>query len=358
MATQFTSSRHQNALKVPTAYRRVIQITAERALRTLEIQPTSLTLTQDARRAQRWGGSFTIVDSDLAPQRPGDLLTPFGTTVGVRIGLELSDGSVATVPYGTYSISSSSTNTGPDGTTTEVVLSDLSDAVDRYRFETPFPVSSGTDLAQVVNLVLFNRTGVNPSLPNTGRVLTANRVMGLDPETGPWSELLDIIDGFGYTIWYDRQGNAQIGQMSIPGDAYLLSSPSSVQAAFDSRPSNIVVVRSEPENGTPIQAVAFDNDSSSPTYAGDNLDLPPSTPYGRVTRFYSTPQQLDASTALQTAEKMLAAALGGGASQDITLAYDPTIDVNDVVNVGGTKFSIDSVSLDLSGDTALVARRL
>lgn len=359
MTTPLPSPRHNKALQRPTGYRRVVEVTLERGLRTLTVEPTALSLTQDARRNMRWSGTATFVGADIQPTRPGDMLTPFGTRVTVRVGVELSDGSRSTVPYGVYSISSASTSTDASSHTTQVSLVDLADQVDRYRFETPMNLSSGTDLAQVVNLVIANRTGINPGLANVGRSLTANRVLGLDPETGPWKELIDVLDGFGYTIWYDRSGQVQIG-LSTPAslDGVALVGPLTASAKFDSRPYNVVIVRGEPVDGTPIQAEAFDNDPGSPTYAGDDLDDPPSTPYGRVTRYYSSNLITTPAQASAAASSLLASSLGGGAAFAFTRPFDPTMDATDVVNYGGKSYVIDSVTLDLSGQTTAAARSL
>ena len=111
MATQFPSARHQAALGVPTGYRRFTRCTFSRGGVSLDLEPISGSFTQDARRTGRWDGRLTFAGDAYLPRRPGDLLSPFGTIVEVELGLELLDGSVSTVPYGTYEVASAKTRT-------------------------------------------------------------------------------------------------------------------------------------------------------------------------------------------------------------------------------------------------------
>ena len=137
MATRFSSARHQAALGTPTGYRRWSQITVSRGGVSRVLEPISGTLTQDARRSGRWDGKLTFAGDDLLPRRPSDLLTPFGTTVEVELGLELLDGSVSSVPYGRFQLLSAQGRGQAGQRVTDVGRIDLSDRVERYRFEEP-----------------------------------------------------------------------------------------------------------------------------------------------------------------------------------------------------------------------------
>lgn len=357
MATRFSSARHQAALSVPTGYRRWSRFTFSRAGLTRTLEPVSGSLTQDARRNARWDGRLQFAGDDLLPRRPGDLLTPFGTRVEVELGLELLDGSVATVPYGTYEVASAKTRTEAGQRVVDVGLIDISDRVERYRFETPLTVASGTDLAAMINAVVTNRTGQNPGVSAVGALLGAARIFGLDPSTAPWSELLDVLAGFSRTAWYDRVGDIQVGAV-IPdaATAYPLDQLTSLSADYDTRPPNVIVARGEPQDDTPpVQAVAVDSDPSSPTYAGTG---PGTSPYGRVTEFFSSPLLENVSQAQSAANTILAGYVGAGATYTLVRPYDPTITAGDVVSVGGAALAVDAVTVDLAGDTSLQVREL
>jgi hypothetical protein len=357
VSTRFASARHQAALAVPTGYRRVIQFTFTRGGDSVTLEPVAGSLTADATRNGRWDGRLSFVGDDLLPTRPGDILTPFGTRVTATLGIELLDGSVSTVPYGTYEITGAGTNTSADTRTVDVTLGDVSGLVDRYRFETSLTVAAGTDLGAMINTVVSNRTGFNPGVGVVGATLGAARTFGLDSGTAPWAELLDVLSGFSRTAWYDRTGQIQVGSInSDPNAAYPLSGLASLSADFDTRPPNVIVARGEPQDGTtPVQAVALDTDPSSPTYAGTG---PGTSPYGRVTYYFTSPLILTQAQAQATANTILAENIGAGAAYKLIIPYDPTISAGDVVAVRGTILAVDSVTLDLVGNTTLQVREL
>jgi hypothetical protein len=357
MATQFSSARHQAALSTPTGYRRWSRFTFSRGGLTRDLEPISGSLTQDARRTSRWDGRLQFAGDSVIPRRPGDLLTPFGTRLVVELGLELLDGSVATVPYGTYEIASSRTRIQADQRVVDVGLIDVSDNVERYRFETALTVASGTDLGNMINTVVTNRTGQNPGVGLVGAALGAARIFGLDPATAPWSEILDVLNSFSRTAWYDRVGQIQVGNLTPdPEDAYPLDQLTSLSADYDTRPPNVIVARGEAQDGTtPVQATAVDSDPSSPTYAGTG---PGTSPYGRVTEFFSSPLLKTVSQAQAAANTILAQNVGAGATYTLVRPYDPTISAGDVVSLGGAALAVDAVTLDLAGDTSLQVREL
>lgn len=357
MATPFASARAQAALNQPTGYRRTSRFTFSRGGVSQVLEPISGSITQDVRRGGRWDGRLTFAGDELLPQRPGDLLSPFGTTVEVELGLELLDGSVSTVPYGTFEVSSARTSTRAGQRTVDVGLVDVSDRVERYRFETPLTIPSGTDLATMLNTVVINRISLNPGVTATGSALGVARVFGLDPGTGPWSELLDVLDGFSRTAWYDRVGHIQIGSANVdPTTAYPLDQLTSLSADFDTRPPNVIVARGEAQDGTPpIQAVAMDTDPSSPTYAGTS---PGTSPYGRVTLYFASPLLLTVGQAQSAANTILSQNVGAGATYTMTRPYDPTVDAGDVISAGGIARAVDAVTLDITGDTSLQVREV
>lgn len=357
MATRFSSARHQAALSTPTGYRRWSRFTFSRGGVTRELEPTSGSLTQDARRNARWDGRLSFAGDDLLPRRPGDLLTPFGTRVDVEVGLELLDGTISTVPYGTYEVASARTRTEADQRTVEVGLIDISDRAERYRFEAPITIPAGTDLADLINTVITNRVGVNPGVSPVGATLGVARIFGLDPSTAPWSEILDVLDSFSRTAWYDRVGDIQVGAIvPDPATAYPLDALTSLSADYDTRPPNVIVARGEPQDGTePVQAVAIDDDPSSPTYAGTG---PGTSPYGRVTEFFASPLLETEGQAQSAANTILARHIGAGATYTLTRPYDPTISAGDVVSLDGSALAVDAVTLDFAGETSLQVREL
>lgn len=357
MSTPLPSLRHHNALGVPTGYRRVLRLTFQRGGNVTTVEPTSARFTQDARRAMRWDGAVTITDPALQPVRATDLLTPFGTTATVELGIQLADGTESVVSYGVYTVANSKTTSSADNRTTSVGLVDLAQRIEGYRFETPFTVASGTDLAEMVNLVVADRIGTNPNVTDTGRTIEADRVFGMSPETGPWSELLNVLDGFGLTAWYDRVGQIVIGNPTPdPANVTDLTNVLDLAADFDVRPPNVVVVRGEALDQTdPVQAVVMDDDPASPTYAGETAG---GSAYGRVTYFFSSPLITTDEQAQEAANTILTRELGGGFAFDLTRPFDPTTDAGDGVGVSGQALAVDAVTVDLTGSTSIAVRTI
>jgi hypothetical protein len=357
MATRFSSARHQAALALPTGYRRFSKFTFSRGGVTQVLEPTGGNLTQDARRNARWDGQLSFSGAAAIPKRPGDLLTPFGTRVTIELGLELLDGSVSTVPYGTYEIASSRTRVEAGNQVVDVGLIDMSDNVERYRFESAFTVAKNVDLGTMVNAVVTNRTGFNPGLGLTGAKLGSARVFGLEPGTAPWSELQDVLTGFSRKAWYDRVGAIQLGSITPDrNSAYPLDQLTSLSADYDTRPPNVIVARGEAPDGVPpVQAVAIDSDPSSPTYAGTG---PGTSPYGRVTEYYTSPLIKTKSQAQSAATTILNQNIGAGSTYTLTRPYDPTVTAGDVVTLSASVLVVDAITVDLTGETTLQVRQI
>lgn len=358
MATRFTSNRIQAALSTPTAYRRRFRFTFTRGGVSRVLEPTGGTFTQDARRNGRWDGRLSFLSKELLPQRPGDLLTPFGTTVTVEAGLELLDGTTGYVPYGVYDIDSVGAEVTAGQRSIDVSLIDLSDRVDRYRFESPFLIGSGFTLSQMINTIITNRTGFSPGLTTIPFTLGAKRVFGLESGTGPWNEIQDALKPFSLVGFYDRQGGIRVINPSTANIApYAITSPTSLSIDFDTRPANVVVARGESSDDTvtPVQAIAMDLDPGSPTYAGTGAGT---SPYGRRTEYFSSPLILTAGQALAAAQTILAENLGAGASYTMTMPYDPTVDVIDVLAYAGGRYAVDAITLDITGETTAKVRRI
>jgi hypothetical protein len=359
MATSLPSARHQAALATPTSYRRWVRCTFYREGIDRVLEPISGRLTQDARRKARWDGQLTFASNDIIPTKPGDLLTPFGTRVRAELGIELLDGAVSYVPYGEYEISSSKARVEANQRVVDVGLIDMSNRVERYRFETPVTVNAGVTLPDMINYIFINRTGRNPGVDASSTALGANRIFGLDTATAPWAEILDVLSSFSLTAWFDRTGRVRMGAL-VPDatTSYELDDLTSFSADFDVWPPNVIVARGEAQDGTaPVQAVAIDEDPSSPTYAGTG---PGTSPYGRVTQYFSSPLLLTTGQAQSAANTILAQNIGGGSTYALTRPFDPTLDAGDVVTLPGDTglLAIDSITVEMTGDTTIQVRGL
>lgn len=350
-----------------TAFRRVVRCVARRGQVAADVSRfvRGGSITEDARQGMRWSGALSLEipeGSPLVPTRPGDLLTNFGTQITVELGVRRADGSSATVPCGVFMVSTAAVEVSSQARTVDLGLIDLAQVLERYRFEAPFTTPPG-DLADVVNLVSADRLGSALGVFPTGAQV-GERSFGLETTVGPWSELQEVVTGFGYRLWFDRQGIAVLDQQPDPVGAptYVLSGATQASTAFDESPPNVAVVRGEPPDGTPVQAVEIDTNPGSPTWAGTT---PGESPYGRSTEFFASPVIATSGQAATAAGALLAKSLGAGASWQVTLPWDPTIDPDDITRLPlpGLDSSVDVVvdarTVDLvGGGTTIIARGL
>lgn len=361
--TTLLGTPFDETLDTATAFVKEVVITATRGSDIEVIEPESGRFTQDARRAMRWDGEITVpVSTGLVPTTPDDLLTPFGTEVKVDLGIVLASSAVATVPFGAYEVDGANVELSPDSRSVTLPLIGIGQRVAGYRFEEPLTLPSGSDLADIVNTVLADRTGDNPGLSDTGVTIVRARTFGLDPNTDPWRELSDTLAGFGYRLYYDRSANPILDQRpeADASAAQPFSGRLSAATSFDRRPANVIVARGEAVDGTPVQATVIDDDPSSPTYAGT---APGSSPYGRITRYYASPLLSSLSQATQAARTILASEAAAAATWTVTKAYDPTVDPDDVISVPldaetTLPLQVDSVTVDIAGETTLETRAI
>lgn len=352
----------QETLDAQTAYVKSVTVTATRADVTHSFEPESGQITHDARRSMRWDGTLNLPVEDLwLPTVPGDLLTPFGTIVTIRLGLYLASGVMNDVPYGAMTVDGSDVQLTASSRSVNLTLIDLADRLAKYRFETPYEIPASTDIADAVNMVVLDRLGEDPQLDTTGNLTPRIRVFGLDPELDPWRELEELVSDFGYRLYYDRSGNLILDQPPIPNPntAVPLNGELTVAGVFDHRPPNVLVVRGEPSDDTPpVQSVAYDDDTASPTYAGA---VPGQSAYGRVTRFYASPLITTQGQADLAAQNLLAQSAAAAATWSVTKAYDPTVDPDDVRTIPldastNLPLVVDAVTVDIAGSTTMQAR--
>lgn len=359
------ASPFSETIDTPTAFIREVQIVAVRGAVNATLSPSAGSLTQDARRGMRWSGSLTIPIDDpaLLPTVPGDLLTPFGTLVVVALGVTLAAGVTDVVPYGTYVVDGADVSLAAGERIVTLTLLDLADRIAKYRFEDPYMVASGEDLAAGINEVILDRTGIDPNLADTGAILQRERVFGLDPTLDPWRELGALASDFGYRLWYSRDGTLVLDQQPVgdPADAVDLVGPLTIHGTFDHRPPNVIVARGEASNDNPpVQAIVMDDDPTSPTYAGTT---PNDSPYGRVTQYHASPLLSSTGEAQLAGESILARQAGAGATWTASRAYDPQLDCDDVLQVDlddthSLPLMVDQVTVDVVGETSISLRAL
>jgi len=360
MSTPLASSRHQRTLNATTAVTRRFDLTVTRGAVSETFAISGGSIVMDANRSMLWSADITISlpsGSPWVPRTPADLLTNFGTLATLEAGVRLADGTDSMVGLGVYLISAVEGTQAEGENTVQLTLMDKALAIADYRFEAPLAVAGG-DVATVVNTVVTDRLGVSPALGASGETVPAT-VFGLDTSKDPWAELQDLAASRGLRLRYDRDG---VLALSAP-PTYLATLPSLLEGVlrtspqFQSRPANVVVVRGEAVGiAAPVSEIVMDTDPASPTWAGATAG---GSPYGRVTRLYTSGAVTDAGEATAAGEALLAAEVGAGATWSLAKAFDPTVDVDDLITTSDAtvpSLAVDSVTVDILGETTITGR--
>jgi hypothetical protein len=360
MSTPLASSRHQQALNATTAFTRRFDVTVTRGAVSETFTVADGSFVMDARRAMLWSADLTIAlpsDSSWVPRTPADLLTNFGTTATVEAGVRLADGTDSMVPLGVYLIQAVEGTRAAGQNTVQLTLMDKALAIADYRFEAPVSTAAG-DVADVVNAVILDRLGVSPGLAASGQTVPVS-VFGLDPSKDPWTELQELAASRGLRLRYDRAG---VLALTAP-PTYLSTLPSLLEGVlrtspqFASRPANVVVVRGEGTDALEASiAVVMDTDPASPTWAGATAG---GSPYGRVTRHYSSKAITTTAEATTAATALLSSEVGAGATWSLAKAFDPTVDVDDLITTTDPTvpaLAVDSVTVGIRGETTITGR--
>ena len=288
-------------------------------------------------------GIRRTLDLELVPV-PGlfDQLKPFGTQLKVRSVMRYPNGTTENIPMGVFDIDSESMSYGPGGTIT-VQGSDKWAKIQRARFIVPEPAIPGIYIRDQI------ATLIRGALGNAEPVTIRNND---GTKTGAWywerdrdATIIQLAEVVGAQVFFDRNGVATIASAPKPTAAavWLVDSSSSgvLLSADRSRDRgsayNVVVVSSEMTDGTELFApqIVWDNDSSSPTYAGpDPFGNPGAAgPFGVVPYFYSSPFIRTATSAQGTGINFLNQVTGLQSQLSLTAVRNHALDAGDVIDV-------------------------
>lgn len=341
-------------LDTPATWKRQLVVTASRGIVSETLKVLDGTLTQDSRQPIRWTGELTVAAP--TPIFPSDLLTPYGTLVGVQAGIihPVTGAVVQTASWGVYQIERANAANVPGYAAVRLKLTDIAQRVAAYKFETPLLCPAGTDLATIADQVWISRLGTASGLAATGLLLPRDLPMGVTSTTDPWRELVDLFAANGLQLFHDGAGILRAQPPPVATTGTVIGG-ADFEVAFEQRPANVIVARGEQDEGVPVQAVVMDTDPLSPTYAGVSAG---SSPYGRVTDYVDSPMIIDATLAAQAASARLAERVG--AQVTITRPFDPGIQPGDTVVLATSsaplRVLVDSVSLNVTADTVINGR--
>lgn len=308
----------------------------------------------DATADIRGAGSVTLAEA--WPTVRNLSLAPFGAEVFLARGIDLGGAGVLWAALGYFRISEidqSDAERGPVGLTLEDRMSTIIDS----RFTSPRQWLQGTTVGAIVDEIVLeiypNATIVyddDSNLSQLGRSLIA--------EESRYEVLITLATGLGKIVYWNGEGKLVFE--SVPDEDVPVwvvnAGPGGVMVKANRSLSrdgvyNAVVVTGEgADEITPVRAIAYDAQESSPTFFGG--------PFGRVPRFYSSPFITTQSQAEGAAVSLLRKSLGAPYDVGVSAVPNPALKPYDAIRVvynDGTRemHVVERVTIPMTNDAAL-----
>jgi hypothetical protein len=308
----------------------------------------------DAGSQVRRTASITT-DPNLWPKSPNDLLAPFGATCRIDRGVVIpGQDEPEWVPQGLFILAKNRRTRSASGTSAPTIsLADMSQRVAEERFEAPTQTLPGaTYVSEITRLIREVLGATWPVIDLTGSTAVCP-VMEMQRER--WQDGIEkMSDAIGAETYFDQLGQAVIRPQPTINDApvwYARTGPGGNILETDEEWDrddvwNVWVVSGARADGTPpVSATVADNDPLSPTYVGG--------PFGRKSRFYSTPLATTVGQCTTIGQSMLARYTGRGCKIGLNLFVNPALDAGDVIDVtdadlGRAQHIIDKVTIPLT----------
>lgn len=238
--------------------------------------------------------------------------------------------------------------------------SDRSKKIARARFTDTYQIVKDTPLADAGTALLQSRWSFTPvNFAGVTEIIGATLNFDAGPDSDPWQEARALFAEYGYELAFDGTGTAR---------ATPVPDPSTVEAAFDLGSGETNLVLEGETSGTfegtyngviatgegsdietPVRAVVWDDDPTSPTYYQGG--------FGLVPRFYSSPLLTTEAQCATAAATILAKSKGRQQQMSVTSVVNPALEPLDVVtaSVYGTpvRFVIDKVTVPLRAAEAM-----
>lgn len=322
------------------------------------------TVTVDATSQVRRTATVTIADPTLWPADPLDILSPFGSELLLEYGIVLPGRGTEWVPLIRGTIVAAGRQRpyrSGDGPIT-LSLADRSLRVAEDRLDSPAQTVSGALATAEIRRLIQETLGVGVTVADLTGSTQIAPVMEIARER--WREGVEkLADAIGAECFADPQGRFVIRTQPQPTDPWAWEIRSGHGGAMvgkresltRERVYNRVVATGQRTDGTPpVRSAVSDDDPSSPTRWGG--------PFGRKSRYYSSPLLTTTGQCTTAATAILARAKGIAASVDIESIVNPALDAGDVIRVHDEgrwiNHIIDKVTIPLSvGEAQSISTR-
>ena len=317
------------------------------------------TVELDANADVRSTFDLTIPGEGMWPTRGNTLLAPYGTEVFIERGVQFGGGVTEWCSLGYFRIDSIEQD-NPRGGQIRIAGSDrMASIVDAKLTEPRQYSATQTYGAVVADLVL----DVLPWATIEWDDNTSSRPLRREVlvEEDRYAALRDLVDSVGKVAFWDHRGVLAIRTPPDPSvpvyevthgrDGVLVSM--SRELSREGVYNAVVATGEGADTETPVRAVAYDNNPSSPTFWHG--------PFGKVPRFYSSPLITDETQARSAAVSLLRKQLGLPYSVSFGTVPNPALEPLDPVRVsysdqhGRETHVIESMSIPLTADATMSA---
>lgn len=345
-------------------------------------------VTEDSSRAVRRSCVITFVDKDgtLTVDDADDLLAPLGNEMRVYKGLiiptvtdVLSDayddvyddvygdtiGAYADVadewvPLGVFGISRPKVSSRDGGVTISVEGYDRARRIQRAKLTDSYRIANGTDLDAAIAYWLINRWSDVPNLVTTAPPSTLTHKAVFDVETDPWQAMQELAEAHGSELYFNEEGIPVRRLIPDPTNQAPVASYqrdmtgliTELERVLDDEDtySGVIVTGESTSAATPVRAVAWDNDSTSPTWVSGK--------FGQVPFFYTSPHITTSALAVSTAAALLPRYSGFVETAEWEQVPNAALQAGDLVEATDARlglsgfFSLESVTTGLRASAA------
>jgi len=303
------------------------------------------------RSVRREAGDLQLIDPDgtLRPLDYDDLLSPLtGYELRLYRGIEFPSGTTELIPLGVFGWSTAAIMEGETGVTLSIGgLQDRSTRISNARYSRAVNIVSGTALETALASILEQAWGgvsyAGGQLIETGRVMPAV-AYGAEGDADPWEDARALADAQGFRLYFDAlglvnlspiRGANEVTAVVSYGSTYSNLMITSLTKTWDATDTFNGVFALGEGSGLliPFRGLAWDDDPSSPTYYLGN--------FGKRPRYFSDPTIINQAQADASAAAQLKKTLGIAEKLTWSQLVDPSLDVDDGVNVYDEELGVD-----------------
>ena len=295
------------------------------------------------RSVRREAGDMQLIDPDgtLRPLDATDLLSPLtGYELRLYRGIQFPSGTTELIPLGVFGWSTATIVESETGVTISIGgLQDRSTRISNARYSRSINIVAGTAVETALASILEQAWNQVPyaggQLLETGKLMPAV-AYGAEGDADPWEDARALADAQGFRLYFNEIG--QVALAPIRG-----ADEVAAVVSYGTTYSNLMITgltktwdASDSFNGVfalgegsglliPFRGLAWDDDPASPTYYLGQ--------FGKRPKYFSDPTIINQAQADASARAQLKKVLGIAEKLTWSQLVDPSLDVDDGVNV-------------------------